>query len=126
MADELTTTAQGFDPQDIAQNKVMAILNYCLIIWFWIASGVSGSKFAKYHANQAIVLWISVIASLIILTILSAIIVPFLFFFSIIVLILMFVIYIAAFVFTIIGIINASKGEAKPLPVIGTMFTIMK
>ncbi|TAL67573.1 MAG: DUF4870 domain-containing protein [Bacteroidetes bacterium] len=125
MADEVTTTAQGFDPQDIEQNKTMAILAY--IIWLVPLIAANQSKFARYHTNQALILSICIVAFWIVMAIITAIL-PWGFFLTIgIVFSLLWIaVWIFALVCIIMGIITASKGEAKPLPVIGNLFTILK
>jgi len=125
MADEVTTTAQGFDPQDIEQNKTMAILAY--IIWLVPLIAANKSKFARYHTNQALILTICIFALYIVVAIITAIL-PISLWLTIA--IVFSLIWIAVWIFYIVcvimGIINASKGEAKPLPLIGNLFTILK
>ncbi|OGU11093.1 MAG: hypothetical protein A2X61_00265 [Ignavibacteria bacterium GWB2_35_12] len=125
MADEVTTTAQGFDPQDIEQNKTMAILAY--IIWLVPLIAANQSKFARYHTNQGIVLWICIVAFWIVIAIITAIL-PWTFYLTIgIVFSLLWIaVWIFSLVCIIMGILTASKGEAKPLPLIGNLFTILK
>jgi uncharacterized membrane protein len=95
------------DPQDVEKNKVMAILSY--IIFFIPLIAARDSRFAMYHANQGLVLFLAAV----VINIVGGI-VPFIGWF----IILPFG-WIAVLVFAIIGIINASKGLAKPLPLIG-------
>lgn len=125
MADEVTTTAQGFDPQDIEQNKTMAILAY--IIWLVPLIAANQSKFARYHTNQGIILTICIVAFWLVMTIITAIL-PWSFIFAIAIVfsLLWIAVSIFSFVCVVLGIITASKGEAKPLPVIGNLFTILK
>jgi uncharacterized membrane protein len=100
------------DPQDVEKNKVMAILAY--IIFFIPLIAARESKFAMYHANQGLVLFLAAV----VINIVGGLI-PFIGWF----LILPFG-WIAVLVFAIIGIINASKGEVKPLPLIGGIIII--
>lgn len=95
------------DPEDVEKNKVMAILSY--IIFFIPLIAARDSKFAMYHANQGLVLFLAAV----VINIVGGI-VPFIGWF----IILPFG-WIAVLIFAIIGIINASKGEMKPLPLIG-------
>lgn len=101
------------DKEDVEKNKVMAILAY--IIFFIPLLAAKESKFAMYHANQGLVLFLAGIAVSIVG--------------SIIPLIGWFIILplgsILILVLAIMGIINASKGEMKPLPIIGKI-TILK
>lgn len=101
------------DPQDVEKNRVMAILAY--IIFFIPLIAARDSRFAMYHGNQGFVLFLAAV----VINILGGII-PFIGWF----IILPFG-WIAVLIFAIIGIINASKGEMKPLPVIGGI-TIIK
>jgi uncharacterized membrane protein len=96
-----------YSPEDIDKNKTMAILAY--ILFFIPMLAARESKFAMYHANQGLVLFLAAM----IVNILG----------SIIPLIGWFVILplgnLAAIVLAVLGIINAYKGEAKPLPLLG-------
>lgn len=96
-----------FEQQDVQQNKTMAILAYILFLIPLLAA--PNSKFAKYHTNQGLVLFLTGFAIGIVGNLIPIIgpllIVP--------------IAYIGIFVLAIIGIVNASKGEAKPLPIIG-------
>lgn len=102
------------DPQDVEKNKAMAILAY--IVFFVPLIAARESRFAMFHANQGLVLFLTAVAGYIVCMILS---------FLLIGLILMPLWMIAMLVLVVIGIINASKGEMKPLPMIGG-FTIIK
>lgn len=101
------------DPQDVEKNKVMAILAY--IIFFIPLIAARDSRFAMFHGNQGLVLFLAAV----VINIVGGII-PFIGWF----IILPFG-WIAVLILAIIGIINASKGEMKPLPVIGGI-TIIK
>jgi uncharacterized membrane protein len=94
------------DPSDVQSNKGMAILAY--IIFFIPLLAAKDSKFAMYHANQGLVLFLAAVASNIVLSmipIIGWILLPFA--------------YLAIVVFIIIGIMNAANGRNKPLPLIG-------
>ena len=107
-----------FDPTDIQNNKTMGILSYIGLLVLIPIFAAKDSKFARFHANQGLVL---VIAQAIITTVLSitAVIlglIPYVgWFLALIVRLLIPVVYIPS----IIGIINAAKGQAKELPIIG-------
>lgn len=100
-----------YSEQDIADNKVIAALSY--IIFFLPLIAAQGSRFARYHANQALVLFLLGVVNFIIgsVPVLGWIISLFLSLFI--------------FVLAIFGIVNALSGKAKPLPVIGGI-TIIK
>lgn len=119
ITDTPDTTAE-FDPEDIQNNKFMGILAYFSLLVLIPLFGAKESKFARFHCNQGIVLAIAELVSSILLGRLARLHgVGFIFG------ILEAVIDIACAVFAIMGIINAAKGEAKELPVIGK-FRILK
>jgi uncharacterized membrane protein len=111
-----TTTASSAttDQADIDQNKVFAVLSYIGILFLVPLLAAPHSKFARYHANQGIVLFLAAFivgcGSLVLLPI------PFIH-----MLILPIWIFLPAciFVFVVIGIVNAATGQYKPLPLIG-------
>lgn len=100
-------TTASFDPEDINKNKIFAILAYFGILVLVPIFAAKDSKFAKFHANQGLLLFIAEIAGSVISII------------PILGTLVSFVVSIACFALAIIGIINAAKGEAKELPVIG-------
>ena len=100
------------DQADVEKNKVMGILAY--IIFFIPLLAAKESKFAMYHANQGLVLFLLGVA----VSILGSII-PFLGWF-----VILPIGSILVLVLAIIGIINAAKGEMKQLPVIGKISII--
>ncbi|MFZ2975948.1 MAG: DUF4870 domain-containing protein [Candidatus Moraniibacteriota bacterium] len=103
---------------DVEKNKLMAIVGYIIPILFFIPLLNEESKkspFAKFHANQQLVLLISAIAVNIVGTL-----IPILGWF-----IILPIGSIIIFVVAIMGIINAAKGEMKKLPIIGG-FEILK
>ncbi|RQW89026.1 MAG: hypothetical protein EHM79_04460 [Geobacter sp.] len=95
------------EQEDIEKNKAMAILAYIIFLIPLLAA--KESKFAMYHANQGLVLFLLALA----VNVVGGII-PFLGWFVILPLGNLLVIVLA-----ILGIVNAAKGEAKPLPLIG-------
>ena len=105
-------TTNEYDPADIENNKVMAVLAYFGILVLIPIFAAKESKFARFHANQGLVLWLATI-------ILNAIgIIP------IIGTIISLIGSIAAFVLFILGIINSATGKAKELPIIGKISLI--
>ena len=111
-------TTDQFDPADIQQNKVMAVLSYIGILVLVPILGAKDSKFARYHANQGLLLLIASAAYNIALRIVNAILYAISWRLAFIGTILSAV-SIAFFVLMIIGIVNAANGRAKELPVIG-------
>lgn len=98
---------QPTEQEDAEKNKVMGILAY--IIFFIPLLAAKESKFAMYHANQGLVLFLSAIAVNI-----AGSIIPIIGWFIILPLG-----NLAVLVLAVIGIINSAKGEMKPLPLIG-------
>ncbi len=117
------TTAE-FDQNDINANKGMAILAYFGPLVLIPIFAAKQSKFARYHSNQGLLLLIAAIAWSIVYGILNTIIFAIswrLYFISSIIGLLSLVF----FVLFIIGILNASNGRAKELPIIGK-FKLLK
>lgn len=106
-ARETDTTAR-FDPQDIADNKWLAIFCYFGIMTMIFALiAKPDSKFIKYHANQGLDLMILGVASIVVCII------------PILGWIVAGVASIFSLVCSIIGIVNCCNGRAKELPLIG-------
>jgi uncharacterized membrane protein len=100
------------EPDDAEKNKVWGILAY--ILFFIPLITAKDSPFAKYHANQGLALFLTMIVSLTALTILSFI--PFVgFVFGL----LHILVYLGGLVLVVLGIVNAAAGKCIPLPVIG-------
>ncbi len=100
------TTAE-FDKEDIEKNKVMAILAYLSWLVLIPLFAASNSKFAHYHCNQGIVLWLAgVVASIF-------------GFVPVIGWIVSSILGVVTFILSVLGIINAATGKAKELPLIG-------
>lgn len=100
------------------QSKIWGILGYIVGITFFIPLVIDSLKnnaYSKFHANQQLVLMIAGVALGIVLPIIA--IVPIIGW--IIALVGAPILWIAILVFAIMGIISASKGEMKPLPIIG-------
>ena len=115
MAENITV-----DPKDAEENKIMAILAYLgfpLVLVPILAA--KESPFARYHANQGLVMCIAAFAlgavAMILMIILGLI--------SLTLAFLAYAVYAVAglgfFVFMIMGILNVINGEAKELPIIG-------
>ncbi len=114
----------GFDQADVEQNKIMGILAYLSWLVLVPLFAAPKSPYARFHANQGLVLAITEIAWWIIQTILSSIIISIswtLFFVPTI----LSLVNILFLVLAIIGIVNALNGQAKELPIIGK-FRILK
>lgn len=110
-------TTSEFDPADIEQNKVMAILAYIGILVLIPLFAAPNSKYAKYHTNQGFTLFLVNIAATIVNIILG--------FIPILGGLVAAVISICLLALMIVGIINAATGKAKELPIIGK-YTFLK
>ena len=88
-------------------NKIMAAISYIWILFLVPLFAAKDDAFARFHANQGLLLFLASI----VLGIIGVI--------PVIGTIIALVGGIATFVFMILGIINALKGEMKPLPLIG-------
>ena len=110
MVDQITDTPDStaeFTQDDIDANRIYAVLAYIGILFLVPLLAAKESKFAQFHANQGIVLFLAgIICGAVnvipilgqIVSIISGIIIA---------------------VLAIIGIINAATGKAKELPIIG-------
>lgn len=106
------------DNSDVENNKAFAIVGYILPILFFIPllnESSKNSPFAKFHANQQLVLLIAAFAINVVGTV-----IPIIGWFIILPLGLLMVL-----VWAIMGIINAVNGQMKKLWLIGG-FTILK
>ena len=119
-----TDESASFAAEDIEKNKVVAALSY--ILFFLPLIICPNSHFGRYHANQGLLLLIASVAGAIILSILSAILALISTYLLFISTLLYIVYYIGLTVLVIMGIVNAINGKAKPLPLIGNLFTIIK
>jgi uncharacterized membrane protein len=112
-----TPPAAGGNP-DVDNNKALAIVGYIFPILFFLPLVIESSKnspFAKFHANQQLVLLITAF-----IVQFTGVIIPFLGWFVIFPLGMLFVL-----VCIIMGVINAAGGQMKKLPLIGG-FAILK
>ena len=91
-------------PEEAESGKGMAIVAYFIFFVPLIMEDAKRNKFVMFHTEQAILLLILNIIALIITMVTCGI---------------GFVLYIPVLIFYVLGIINAVKGEAKPLPLIG-------
>ena len=103
---------------DIQNNKAMAILAYFGPLVLIPLLAAKGSRFARYHTNQGLVLLIGWIAYSIVYGILRSIIlaISWRLYFLVSIIGLVGLVFL---VLAVIGIINAANGRAKELPVIG-------
>lgn len=96
---------------DIEKNKTWAIISYLGLLGVIIALVCEGkdSPYVKFHLNQSLGLVIATFVAFVVAMI------PFLGW------ILALLIWLVIFIFVVMGIINASQGELKRLPIIGNL-----
>ncbi len=105
-------STQEFTKEDIEKNKTMAVLAY--ILFFVPLLAAKDSPFARYHANQGLVLFLCAIIGgpvLSLIPVLGWVLAP--------------ILSIGITVLAVIGIINVVNGKAKELPLIGK-FKLLK
>ncbi len=102
---------------DIDDGKTMAILAYIFFIVPLFAA--RDKKFAMYHTEQAIALWIAFIAIYIVMMILTIIVNQISSTLGCVISILGILPWLAYVVLWIMGLLNAIGGKVKELPVIG-------
>ena len=99
-----STRQVNFTPEDVNNGKTMAIISYLIFFIPLLMDDMKRNNYVMYHTEQATVLLIVNILAGIIGTITCGI---------------GLILYIPWIIFLIMGIMNAAKGECKPLPLIG-------
>ena len=105
--------ANGFDPQDIQSNKIMAALAYVGWLILIPLFARRESPFTRFHCNQGLILAFAWLAIVVLRSVSASLHLPLDFIFSLL--------SVAVVVFSVIGIINVVQGEAKELPLIGKL-----
>ena len=118
------TTAE-FDPKDIADNKVMAVLAYLSWLVLIPLLAAPKSKYARFHTNQGLVLAIAEIIWSIVFSIVSGIVAGILPFLGAIFSLIGSLVGLVFLIFSILGIVNAAQGKAKEVPIVGK-FKLLK
>lgn len=110
--EEDPTGRGGTNGNDIDKHKMLAIVGYIVPFLFFVplVTDAKDNKFARYHANQQLLLllfWVvgQIVASLLTFIMIGMFLYP--------------LIYIGGIIFMVMGVINALNGEMKPLPVLG-------
>ena len=106
------------DAEDAEKNKIFGILAYLGILCFVPIIAAGDSPFARYHANQGLVLfigWFVLWAVQFVIAIVLSMLPAFLGFFGAV----FGLLYLIPLGLLIYGIINAAAGKCVPLPVIG-------
>ncbi len=99
------------DSNDIQQNKIMAVLAYFGPLFLIPLLAAPNSPYARFHANQGLVLFILDAICGVVAGIISRI--------PIVGGIIGGVLGLIIFILAIIGIVNAASGKAQELPIIG-------
>ena len=103
-----------FEEQDIQDNKVMGILAYIGPLVLVPIFAAKNSKYARFHANQGLVL---LICAAIVLTVLNILgIIPYV---GIVFRIISYLASLAVTGLAVFGIVNVARGKAKELPLLG-------
>lgn len=115
-----------FDTNDIEQNKAMTIVAYIPLLFLIPLLAASSSKYAKFHANQGLILTIFAFVSAVINALIDFIIgwIPVIG--GIISGVVSVALGVAVLAYIVIGIVNAVQGKAKKLPVIGDLLDVIK
>lgn len=101
MAEDKSQSTLSTTKEDVEKNKTMAIIAW-FIFFIPLLTDAKDSKFAKFHANQALlVTLLYVIAAFTSMFLIG------------------FLLYPVAFVLWVMGIISAANGQMKRLPIIG-------
>ena len=112
---------QGYNAAaDADSNKAMGILAYLGFLFLVPLLAAPGSPFAKYHANQGLILFICEM----VLGVLSVVF-AFIPFIGWLLSLITWLGALGCFVLAILGIVNAVNGKMEPLPLIGG-FTLLK
>lgn len=93
--------------KDAEDNKILSILAYINILFLVPLLAAPNSKFARFHANQGLVLFLAELIASVVCS------VPFLGWIA------GGVMSVIVVVLAILGIVAAAKGEMKELPIIG-------
>jgi uncharacterized membrane protein len=102
------------DLADVEKNKIFAVIAYLGILFLVPLLAAPHSKYARYHTNQGLVLFLLTLALNGAAT--NHLFIPFIGGVSNV---LSVAVGITALVLVIMGIVNAASGQCKPLPLIG-------
>lgn len=111
---------QQFDPNDIEQNKVLALFAYLELLFLIPLLAAPNSPYARFHTNQGLVLFLTSIVLGIVMVVVSVLLTLIGGLAGIAIAgVVNGLIGLCIFIFVILGIVNAVTGKAKELPVIG-------
>ena len=117
-------TTASYSAADVQNNKAMGILSYLGILVLIPILAAKESPFARYHANQGLVLLLCEVGFSVASMILSVIF-AFLGPLALLWTLVSWLVSLAFLALLILGIVNAAQGMAKELPIIGK-FRILK
>jgi len=109
-----TPEALEVSAEDANTNKVFGIIAYIGFLCFVPIIAAKDSPYAKYHANQGLVLFLAEFATILVTS--AFVFIPFL---GILVYYIHLILLLIFAGVSILGIINAAAGKCVPLPVIG-------
>ena len=124
-------TTSEFDPKDVSDNKGISVLSYLGPLVFIPMFAKKDSKYARFHANQGLTMFITYVGYSIVQSVLMVIlraIFPWKYNYGLIggrgfifnaLSTVLSLVWIPIVIIAIIGIVNAASGKAKELPVIG-------
>ncbi|MBN1268974.1 MAG: hypothetical protein JXB04_05260 [Kiritimatiellae bacterium] len=99
---------------EVEEGKTFAILSYALnfigLPFFLVPLIMRNNEFSLYHAKQNLILWLLGIVGSVVSSILAVVCIG---------IVLGLALLVFMLVLNIMGLMNAIKGEAKPLPLIG-------
>ena len=112
-----------FDPQDIQNNKGVACISYLGPLFLIPLFSAPNSKFARFHVNQGLLLFLVDVAASIVVGFVSLIL-NLLFFWnfffaSLLISLVSGLLGLLLFVVSIVFLIDAANGRAREIPVIG-------
>ena len=111
-----------FDAGDVEKNKILSLLSYISLLFLIPMFCAKDSKFARFHVNQGIVLFICELVVGLVGWVLGLIlgIIPFVgTVLGILLAVVTWVVELAFLALAILGIVNAVQGKAKELPLLG-------
>ncbi len=113
-----------FNKVDIEENKGISCFAYFGFLFIMPLWAASDSPFAQFHANQGIVLAVNELFMCVMIFVSHALAVSNILpeIFRILRTILCAVLFLGMFFYVIYGVVNALRGKAKELPLIGAKF----
>ncbi len=115
--EEKQSSASG--EADVSQVRLFGIIGYIFPILFFLplVTEAKDNSFAKYHANQQLLLLLFLIIGNTAASILTVILIG---------LLLYPIVWIYGLICMVLGILNVVNDREKPLPIIGTITTLIK